>query len=432
MRRVLIITYYWPPAGGSGVQRWVKFSRELPGLGWQPVIYTPENPEMTSTDESLLAEIPSEAEIVRTRIIEPYGLYRRLFGKKGGGTAGEVNPINSQKKSFKQKLALFVRGNMFVPDPRIWWVGPSVRFLKKYLKEHPVDAVVSTGPPHSMHLIARRVAGAAGIPWVADFRDPWTRMFYFKNLPLTSFSRRRHLSLEQKVLDDASAVIAVTPFVQEDFRRCTDTPVAMITNGFDERDFEQEIVRDGNFNITHTGLFASDGIPDVLWKVLAEKCAVEPEFREKLRVRLVGKTDREVLASLENAGLAANVVNLGYLDHRDAVREQMSASMLILPLRKDPEYRKTLPGKVFEYMASRRPVLGIGQEDGVMAQVLAETGSGSVCDWENAAGMKAFIDKEWEKFIAGEWDFHVSGLEKYTRRATASQLAALLEELTGK
>ena len=171
MKRLLIITYYWPPTGGSGVQRWVKFSKYLPEFGWQPVIYTPENPEQLAIDGSLLADIPDCAEVVKTRITEPYEIYRRLTGGKQGA---EVNPVNAQHKNWKQRLSLWIRGNCFIPDPRIGWVRPSVRFLVKYLSEHPVDAVVTTGPPQSMHLIGRGLKRALGLHWIADFRDPWT------------------------------------------------------------------------------------------------------------------------------------------------------------------------------------------------------------------------------------------------------------------
>ena len=171
MKKVLVITYYWPPTGGSGVQRWVKFAKYLPQFGWQPVIYTPENPEMTSVDKTLEGDIPPEAIVIKRPITEFYTLYRRLMGR-GDSSVKEVNPINNRERTFKQKLMLALRGNLFIPDPRVTWVGPSVRFLKKYLEENPVDIIVSTGPPHSMHLIAMKVAAATGIPWVADFRDP--------------------------------------------------------------------------------------------------------------------------------------------------------------------------------------------------------------------------------------------------------------------
>ena len=247
MKRVLIITYYWPPSGGSGVQRWVKFAKYLPKEGWQPVIYTPENPELTTIDKTLAAEIPPEAEVVKTHIFEPYGIYRKLMGKgsstdlkaltSAGSDGNEVNPVNGGKKSWKQKLSLYIRGNFFIPDPRIMWVRPSVKFLKSYLKKHPVDAIVSTGPPQSMHLIGLELSKATGLPWLADFRDPWTKIFYFKHLELTHRSEAKHQALEKKVVDGATRVIAVSPMVKKDFEAITSTPVELITNGFDEEDF---------------------------------------------------------------------------------------------------------------------------------------------------------------------------------------------------
>lgn len=427
MKRVLIITYYWPPSGGSGVQRWVKFSKYLPSQGWQPVIYTPENPDMPSIDQSLYSDIPEEAEIIKRPITEIYSIYRKISGNKGGG---EVNPINSQKKTLKQKLMLAIRGNLFIPDPRISWLRPSVRFLKKYLREHPVDVIVSTGPPHSMHLIAREVSKATGIPWVADFRDPWTRMFYFKHLALSDWARKKHEKLEKMVLDDASAVVAVSPLVQEEFKTMTGNRIELVTNGYDPEDFGQVVEPDGHFNIVHTGLFASDGNPETLWKVLSDLCREDARFADQLRIRLVGKNDTMILDSIHAAGLERNLVDLGYRDHTVAVREQMGSTMLILPLRKEPEYRATLPGKLFEYLGSQRPVLGIGQTDGAMARILADTGAGETFEWDDEAGIRTYVLKRWEKFLAGDDDsVPDNNIEQYSRKATARKMAALLESL---
>ena len=448
MKRVLVITYYWPPSGGSGVQRWVKFAKYLPQEGWQPVIYTPENPEYTAIDHTLGAEIPHEAEIIRRPILEPYGIYRRLMGKgastdmktlvspgeaKGslaGASGGEVTEISSGKKSWKQRLSLWIRGNLFVPDPRVGWVRPSVRFLKKYLAEHPVDVIVTTGPPHSMHLIGQRLHQALGIPWIPDFRDPWSRMYYLKHLPMSARTWRRLRAMEQAVLDDCTTVLAVTPLVQEEFRAQTKTPVAMITNGYDGGDFEQAVEPDGYFNIVHTGLFASDGNPLGFWKVLGIKAWAEPDFKAALRIRLVGRVDREVYEAIEAAGLKDHVVDLGYKDHLTAVREQLAATVLILPLRNDPEYRPILPGKLFEYLASRRPVLGIGQEDGAMARVLADTGAGVTAGWDNVDAMRGFIDKAWEQFRAGGVPSVPGDITRFSRRSLTRELAALLERVS--
>ena len=395
MKRVLVITYYWPPSGGSGVQRWVKFARYLPAEGWQPVVYTPSNPELTAVDETLSQEIPPEAEVIRQPIREPYDLYRKVMGR-GSSTDMKtlVTPIRSSgRHSFKQRLSLFVRGNLFVPDPRMGWVKPSLRFLKEYLKEHPVDVIVTTGPPQSLHLIGEQLSRATGLPWIPDFRDPWTKMYYLKHLGMTRCTWRRLYRMEQGVLDSATKVLTVTPIVQEEYQARTRTPVEMIPNGFDPEDFGTPPPRDGFFNLTHTGLLASDGNPLLLWKVLGEKAAADPAFRAALRIRLVGKTDREVLDALAEAGLSDAAVNLGYLDHEAAVREQQGAEILLLPLRNDPEYFRILPGKLFEYLAARRPILGIGQTDGAMARVLADAAAGSMYDWKDEEGIRRFVER---------------------------------------
>ena len=376
------------------MQRWVKFAKYLPSEGWQPVIYTPENPEQLVVDESLAAEVPAGVEIVKTHISEPYGIYHKLVGKKSDAKGAGLNPINSQKKSFKQKLMLWVRSNLFVPDPRRGWVKPSVRFLCDWLAGHPVDLIVTTGPPQSMHLIGLGVHRATGIPWVADFRDPWTKMFYFKDLPMLPWVRRRHFKLEKAVLDGASAVVSVSPLVRDDFAAATATPVHLITNGFDAEDFTgpAPVRDDGEFRIVHTGLFASDGNPLKLWDALSAKCREDAEFAARLRIRLAGKVDPEIVEALQACGLGDKLVLLGYLPHSESVAELRGADLVLLPLRQSPEYRKVLPGKIFECIASGRPVLGIGDEDGAAATLLRETGAGEMIGW----------DKEPELFTSGK------------------------------
>ena len=477
MKRVLIITYYWPPTGGSGVQRWVKFAKYLPMEGWQPVIYTPENPEQLAVDHTLEAEVAKDVEVIKTRITEPYDLYKKFLRKSGHSKeAVEVNPVNAQQKSFLQKVAMWVRGNFFRPDPRCMWIRPSVKFLKQYLKEHPVDRIVSTGPPQSMHLIGLRLAEVTGLPWVADFRDPWTKIFYFKHLSMTKATRKWHEKMEKKVLDKASVVVAVSPLVQQEFQAMTQTSVELITNGYDECDFpegpcheaegcrpasiaasktapktapsadpatdsqqsascnseqsSQSVLR--SFTITHTGLFAADGNPTVLWEALAEKCSKDEAFRNSLNIRLIGKTDDQILESLEDAGLMPNTTDLGYQPHSKATSEQREASLLILPLRKEPEYKAVLPGKLFEYLASWRPVLGIGQTDGAMSMILNQTKNGVVLDWNDKASIRKFIDICWDKHLKGELKVENADLKRFTRRELTRRMALLFDSLTTK
>ena len=431
MKRLLVVTYYWPPEGGSGVQRWVKFTRYLRSCGWEPIIYTPENPEISSPDPALSEELPEGLEVLRRPIREPYEMYRRLTG--GGST--RITELAAGAKSNKSRVSLFIRGNCFIPDPRRGWVRPSVKFLSEWLREHPVDAVVTTGPPHSMHLIGRGLHRKTGLPWVADFRDPWTKMFYFKDLRLLPFARRRHLRLEQSVLDEASAVVAVSAQVRDDFASRTGTRVELITNGYDAADFDgpaPERDRD-HFRVVHTGLLGADGNPSRLWKVLADKCSADPAFRSHLQLRLAGKVDSDVVDSVNAAGLEGNLVLTGYLPHAETVLEQRSADLLLLPLREGPEGGKIVPGKTFEYLAARRPVLGIGDPAGAAAGILDECGAGKMVSWTDEAAIAAAVDDAWERFLSGNSSTDRmapvgdAAIERYSRQSLTARYAALLD-----
>ena len=412
------------------MQRWVKFCKYLPQEGWQPVVFAPENGDYPSLDPSLEADLPKDLEVLRGRIWEPYAAYRKLLGGKNAST--QVTEISSGKKTWRQRLSLWIRANLFVPDPRVGWVKPSVKTLKAYLAEHPVDVIVTTGPPHSVHLIGLQLHKALDIPWIPDFRDPWSRMYYLKYLPMTERTWKKLCRQEQTVLDSCSTVLACTPLVQEEFQAQTQTPVACITNGFDEADFAERLLPrwDGHFNITHTGLFAADGNPLALWKVLGILAASEPGFREDLRIRLVGKVDKEVLESIKAAGLSANVVALGPQNHATAILEQRAATVLLLPMRNDAQYRPILPGKLFEYLAARRPILGIGQEDGAMARVLFSAKAGITADWEDTAPMRAFLANAWRQHCEGGVPATDGDISPYTRRNLTHALAQLLSQVS--
>lgn len=409
MRRVLIITYYWPPAGGSGVQRWLKFSKYLPSTGWQPVIYTPANPERSMTDASLSKDIPPEAEIITRKITEPYSLFKKFTGgnkgKAGGQRPEAINPIKSMKgKSLKMRIALWIRANLFIPDPRCLWIDPSVKYLRKYLAEHPVEAIVSTGPPHSMHLIARKLHEKTGIRWIADFRDPWTGIYYFKHLPLISLSRRRHIGLEKKVLTQANEVVAVTPLMQDDFRAmtagiCNPDKFHLIENGYDGEDFKGGAETDRMFTIVHTGMFFAESNPHKLWKVLKRVCDADPVFKEKMRIELAGRCDEEVISSIEEAGLKENLTLKGYLPHNETNRRQREGRVLLISTPNGPEGMGILTGKLFEYLAAGRPIAAFGLHDSVLEKVLRRTGAGELFDWDEEKRLEVYLLVLYRKYL---------------------------------
>ena len=464
MKRVLIITYYWPPSGGSGVQRWLKFAKYLPQFNWEPIIYTPLNPDVNSLDKSLSKDVSENLIILKKKIWEPYGFYKALLGKGNKHASGEekantnikANIIaDSSKTSLFHKISLFIRGNFFIPDPRCFWIKPSVKYLSKWLEENKVDAIVSTGPPHSMHLIAKRLSKKTNIPWIADFRDPWTEIFYFKHLKLTSFANKKHKRLEQSVLDNASKVIVVSKKMQKEFEKRTSTPIEVITNGFDPDDFSSKIdtlPKEGEikfwqapidtdkdyFTLTHTGIFVDNGNPNYLWSVLKEKCAEDPLFKEQLRIRLIGQVDDTVLKCIIDANLEDNLINMGYMPHNKAILYQKSAWALLLPLRKEPEAGAILTGKFFEYLASGRKILAFGPIDGDLALALKETQSGNIVDFQDKEGIRKEIDVLYNTFLEqGKldiWDIRTTdqlkdSILKYSRKNLTERLSQLLNNL---
>lgn len=439
MNRVLIITYYWPPTAGSGVQRWLKMSKYLPQYGWQPVIYTPENPEAGMTDESLLRDIAPEAEVIKRPILEPYAVFNILTGKKKGGKSNgnsggtAVNPINAVgHKSPLMRLSLWLRANVFVPDPRCLWIRPSVKFLKQYLREHPVNAIVSTGPPHSMHLIARALHRSTGIPWTADFRDPWTRIFYFKHLPLTRRSRKRYAAMELSVLREADHVVAVTDNMVRDFLdelgpgQQDKGKFHVIENGYDEADFTGITAAElpAGFNLVHTGLFSAEGNPRRLWKVLAELCRDLPGFGRDLHLTFAGKTDPEILAAVREAGLGDRLTDRGYIPHHEANRLQKAADLLLLPLREEPEAAGILTGKYFEYLAAGRPIAAFGPHGSILERSLAATRTGRIFDWEEEAPLKEYLTALYTRTLTFSPD--PGAISAYTRRSLAGRYAEIL------
>ncbi len=453
MKRVLVITYYWPPSGGSGVQRWLKFAKYLPQFGWQPVIYTPENPEANSEDKVLLNDILPGTEVIKKRIIEPYGIYKALLGKKKKSPIKANIISNGEDKSLMHKFSMFIRGNIFIPDPRCLWIRPSVKFLKRYLKENHIDAIVSTGPPHSMHLIAKQLSRETGIKWIADFRDPWTEIFFFKHLGLSKWADRRHRRLEQSVLDNADTIVVVSQKMQEDFAKRTSTPVEVITNGFDPDDFTKESSTEAEkakgglchskekFTIVHTGLLVDNGNPDKLWHVLGEMAKKDSAFAGNLEIRVMGQVDQSIVNDINQCGIAKNFVNMGYVPHNVATMWQQAADLLLLPLRKEPEAAAILTGKFFEYVAAGSPILAFGPLESNLATELEKSGCGTICEWEDCDAIKRAVEESYKRFLKMK-NGDLSGVQdrqmecrraaqlKYSRKTLTGQLSGLLNKLT--
>ena len=409
-------------------------SKYLPEYGWQPVIYTTENAEYPIVDHSLEKDVAPEAEVIRRPIMEPYNLYKKFLGVKKSETvkAGFIKEKGA-KKGWRDNLSVWIRGNCFIPDARCWWVKPSVKYLKEYLRKHPVDAIISTGPPHSMHLIAMKLKEALGIPWIADFRDPWTEIDYYDELKLTRRSDRKHHRLEREVLTEADKVVTVAPDGARRLGRLGNRNVRTIYNGFDRDDNTQTPVNPPDtFTMTYLGVLSKAQNPENFWQVLGELVKENEDFSKKLKINMIGQIDSSVMRSIEEHGLTNYVSLSTYVLHDQVSAVHRSSTLLLLFLMPDSEPRAKglLTGKLFEYMASGRPILCIGPEDGDAARILKETHAGQTVSFGNKEKMKEAIKNLFQKYLEGGLLSNESNeIEKYSRRALAGKYGKLLDRI---
>jgi len=428
MKKVLIITYYWIPSGGAGVQRWVKFAKYLRQYGWEPIIYTPENPEYPSIDHSFEKDIPADITVIKTPIWEPYNVYRNLTGKKNQAiNAGFIS--ENKKQGWKDKLSIWIRGNFLIPDPRRFWIKPSVGFLSDYLKENPVDAIITTGPPHSMHLIGMGLKkNFPSLPWVADFRDPWTNIDFYKDLNLTWLADKIHHKLEREVLQKADTVLVVSRGMEEEFAPMRPKKLQVITNGYDESDAQVgPLTLDGRFSISHIGTLNAARNPRIVWKVLSEICAENVDFKKDLQIQLVGKVDFSVLEDIQSYGLQEQLLKIDYLSHSEAIAKQNTSQVLMLLINQSGNAKGILTGKFFEYLAAKRPILAVGPTDGDAAVVLNETGAGVIVDFADEQETKTAILNYYNQYKKGTLSVQSESVERFSRRSLTGELAGLLD-----
>ncbi len=432
-KTVLIITYYWPPSGGAGVQRWLKTVKYLREYGWEPVVYTPENPEAPAIDNSLLKDIPKGVKIIKQPIWEPYSFYKKFLGLKKDDKINAGFLTEKKKPGLAEKIAVWIRGNLFIPDARKYWVKPSVEFLAEYLRSNSIDAVVSTGPPHSMHLIALGLKQKTDIPWLADFRDPWTNIDFYDKLMLTKSADRKHRELEKSVLENADVVTSIGKQMAEEFLQLGAKRLEVIPNGFDETDFSfANIALDKDFSISHIGSINKDRNNEIFWSVVKELCDELPAFKEKLKIKLVGKTDHAVLESLEKYSLAEFLEKTEYLPHDEVLKKSMSTQVLLLLLNNTPNAKGIMTGKFYEYLAAKRPVICIGPEDGEAAKTLQEIASGKVAGFEDKNKMKSILKEYFEKYLQNKLVVENAAIDNYSRRKQAGRFAELLNNISKK
>jgi hypothetical protein len=425
-KKLLIITYYWPPAGGPGVQRWLKFVKYLPDFDIQPIVYVPENPTYPIVDKGLLSEVSDKAIVLKNKIFEPYQLAGFLSKKETKKISSGIIPAAKQQ-SFLERTLLWVRGNLFIPDARFLWVNPSVKYLKEYIQEHKIDTIVTSGPPHSLHLIGLKLKQSLNINWYADFRDPWTTIGYHKSLKLSSYADKKHKQLEKSVLNGADCIIVTSKTTKAEFKLLTHTPIEVITNGYDVENVTKQSL-DEKFTMAHIGSFLSDRNPKVLWEVLQELIAENTLFATHFQLKLIGKISQEILDSIANYNLMDYRNNLGYVSHIEAIQHQRKSQVLLLIEIDSPETRSIIPGKLFEYMASERPIVAIGPKDSDFAEIITSTNTGVFFTYNEKERLKMTIISYFELYLEKKLQVYPVGLQQYSRKSLTKQLASLITE----
>jgi hypothetical protein len=427
-KKVLIITYYWPPAGGPGVQRWLKFVKYLPGFGIEPIVYCPEKPNYPLIDEALINEVSDKVIVIKKPIFEPYKIASFFSKTKTKTIASGI--ISTKKQSVVEKILLYIRGNFFIPDARRFWVKPSVEYLTSYIKEHQINTIITTGPPHSLHLIGLQLKEQLHVNWVADFRDPWTTIGYHQKMKLSAKSQKKHKQFEKKVLESADEIIVTSPTTKQEFQQITNQPISVITNGFDDVSLGT-VVLDSKFSLAHIGSLLAGRNPEILWEVLAEIIKENEAFNTAFELKLIGAISNEVLASINKNGLQKHVSLLGYLSHKEAQIQQRQSQVLLLIEIDSLETRCIIPGKLFEYMQSGRPIIGFGPYNADFKTILTATNTGSSYNYGQSE--KAIIKNKllsyFEAYQKKSLNTNGIGVQQFHRNKLTEQLAVILKPL---
>ncbi len=425
MKKVLIITYYWPPAGGPGVQRWLKFVKYLPEFGFEPIVYCPQNPTYPIVDENLINEVDEHLTVLKKKILEPYGL-AAIFAKSSLKKISSGIIPSERKQTLVESMALWVRGNFFIPDARFLWIRPSASFLRKYIKEHNIETVITSGPPHSLHLIGMKLKDKfPNINWIADFRDPWTTIGYQKALKLSGFADNKHKDLEEKVLQTADQIIVTSKTTKSEFEDLTTQPIHVITNGYDIQK-AQNVTLDSQFSIAHIGSLLSQRNPKILWQVLSEMILAIPGFADTLQIQLIGVVSREIIETISFYNLSAHTEIVGYVSHDEAVVYQQKSQVLLLVEINSPETKSIIPGKLFEYMVSGRPIIAIGPQGSDFEAIIEETQVGEFFTYADKDRLRDVLTTYYHLFLQNNLHAQAIGIEKYARRSLTAQLVDLL------
>lgn len=433
MRKVLIITYYWPPAGGPGVQRVLKFAKYLPEFGWQPLVLTVKKGEYPAIDETLAEDIPECCKIYKTNSIEPNLFYKKFAGMKPDEKI-PVAVLAEKNLNWKKRLANWIRLNLFIPDAKIGWRPFAVREGKGIIAREKPDIIFSSSPPPTVHLIAKKLAKWGRIRWIADFRDPWTDIYHYDKVQKSTHTKSRDRTLERKILNTADELITVSKNVASLLaaKKSSKKTITILSNGYDEVDFcdFDKIQGFDKFSLTYAGKMNNQQNPTNLWWALGNLVKNSEKFAKDLKLLFMGNVAGEIIHEIKANNLENNLKIAGYVRHKKVLENLCKSHILLLLIPDTKNNEGIVTGKLFEYLATENFILGIGPKNGDAAKILQQTNTGKMFDFNEIEEVKREIEiqyENWRKEIKPK--VNKEEIRKYSRRKLTKKLVETFENL---
>ena len=430
MKKVLIISYYWPPAGGISVLRTLKFTKYLRKFGWEPIVYAPKNANYPYFDENNFKDIPEEIKVIQKKIIEPFNAFKFITGRKKNDSS---NPVYAtSKRNFLDNFSIWLRGNFFIPDARSLWIKPSVKFLTGYLKENSVEAILTDGPPHTNTVIGMRLAQKFNLPFLADFQDPWTQVDYYKMMKIGKRADKKHKLLEQEVFNTANKITIASPTWAKDIETIGAKNVDTVYYGYDEDDFKDMLKKNetDKINILHAGILGKDRNPEIFFKVLHDLIQKTPDLKEKIKINFAGTIDISVKKEIEKNKLSYNFNDLGNLPRKKVLDLMVNSNILLLPINKADNAKGRLPGKLYEYLRAQTPILAFGNKDSDVEIILEMTKTGYLFEYEDYQGIYEFLDNLINQKV--RFEPNINEIGTFTVENQTKKIAEYLNEITNQ
>ena len=422
-RKILIVSYYWPPSGGAGVQRWLNLAIHLKKEGWEPIVLTPKNPQFEIKDDKLPERV-ADIETYRIPMWEPFDLFQKLLGNDDQKNGHYEVALEKPEKSLKDEFMVWILGNLLVPDPGIFWVRPAAKKATELIQDLAIGTIITTGPPHSIHLIGRKVKRATGVNWVADFRAPWSKWDVLKKRNTSALVMNVHKRLEQRVLNESDVSITVSKRLSEAFGG-----IKLLPNGLATPNTSSVVPNEAHFTIGYFGLLNELRNPRQSWHLLDQMCRENQVFANKLRVRIGGMVSESVRKEIEGLKeLKRKVEFLGYLPHERMQSEYQKCNVLLLLLNKSDNAKWILPTKFFEYVTSDRLILGLGDRKGDLGDLMNDKNIGEILGYSEIDSIRGFIEDIFEKDLLPTKE----DVETLLYQFSYSNLAKKIEDLLQK